>query len=194
MLRFDSSKNYYALLAISSDASKEDVNRAYRVKARHGHPDMGGSAEEMRLLNEAREVLSDAATRHAYDLEFGLFGRTSESSPSFARQAKTNVSTRIPPAYFWKLRRTILKASFCFGVGLLILTKVEASRIDQPMVSRWLLRVLSLGLFALGVVLLHSAANPGLRPAGRRLWLDRGLAWALGFALVALLVMIIYIR
>lgn len=43
----------YRLLGVSSSASWEEVEKAYRSKAKIHHPDRGGDADTMRALNEA---------------------------------------------------------------------------------------------------------------------------------------------
>ncbi len=62
--------DYYAVLEIAPSASAEEVRSAYRRLARIHHPDTSGSpesAERMRLINEAWEVLRDPGRRAAYD-------------------------------------------------------------------------------------------------------------------------------
>ncbi len=47
----------YRLLGISSSATWEEVERAYRTKAKKHHPDHGGDEDAMRALNEAYNML-----------------------------------------------------------------------------------------------------------------------------------------
>ena len=63
-------KDYYQILGIARDASKEDVKKAYRRLARKFHPDVSkeaGAEEKFKDVNEANEVLSDPDKRAAYD-------------------------------------------------------------------------------------------------------------------------------
>ncbi|MDB6001821.1 MAG: heat shock protein DnaJ domain protein [Rhizobacter sp.] len=63
-------KDYYETLGLSSDASADDVKRAYRKLARKYHPDvskMPDAEAKFKELNEANEVLKDAEKRTAYD-------------------------------------------------------------------------------------------------------------------------------
>ena len=68
-------QNYYEILQVNKNASKEVIDKAYRVLAKQYHPDANVPekkvwAEEMfKSLNTAYEVLSDEEKRKAYDLE-----------------------------------------------------------------------------------------------------------------------------
>ncbi len=57
----------YRLLGIKRGATKAEVRRAYRRKAKLSHPDSGGSVEAFGALATAHEVLSDAKRRERYD-------------------------------------------------------------------------------------------------------------------------------
>jgi len=65
----NSPRSHYDVLQISPDASAEVVQGAYRALLKNGraHPDLGGSEEEAKAINEAYAVLSDPALRQAYD-------------------------------------------------------------------------------------------------------------------------------
>ncbi len=68
--------DYYEILGVSRDASKEDVKRAYRRLARKYHPDINtesGAEERFKEINRAYEVLSEPETRDRYD-RFGEAG------------------------------------------------------------------------------------------------------------------------
>lgn len=64
-------KDYYAILGVSSDATGEEIKKAFRRLARETHPDAnpGDEAAEARFreIAEAYEVLSDPARRSRYD-------------------------------------------------------------------------------------------------------------------------------
>jgi len=65
------SRDYYAVLGVSRDASDDEIKRAFRQKAKQYHPDANpeDSTAEARFkeVNEAYEVLSDEEKRSAYD-------------------------------------------------------------------------------------------------------------------------------
>ena len=50
------------ILGVEVGASREAVQRAYRLRARSSHPDAGGAAESFRLFTEARDALLDASS------------------------------------------------------------------------------------------------------------------------------------
>ena len=67
-------KDYYDILGVSKDASKEDVKRAYRKLAHKHHPDKnGGDEKKFKEINEAFQVLGDDSKRKQYD-QFGTAG------------------------------------------------------------------------------------------------------------------------
>ena len=66
-------KDYYAALGVAKDASKEEIQRAYRKLARKLHPDINQEPEaeaKFKEVNEAYEVLKDPDKRAKYD-KFG---------------------------------------------------------------------------------------------------------------------------
>jgi len=63
-------KDYFAILGLSSDASEDDIKRAYRKQARAWHPDVNPAPDATARfveINEAYEFLSDATLRKAYE-------------------------------------------------------------------------------------------------------------------------------
>jgi molecular chaperone DnaJ len=70
-------KDYYTVLGVSTDASQDDIKRAFRTLARKHHPDAtGGHDETYKQISEAYAVLSDPAKRREYDnarMGFGTF-------------------------------------------------------------------------------------------------------------------------
>ncbi|MGV2434849.1 MAG UNVERIFIED_CONTAM: molecular chaperone DnaJ [Anaerolineae bacterium] len=69
-------KDYYDVLGVSRNASKNEVRQAYRNLARKYHPDVSKEAdaeEKFKELNEAYEVIGDDEKRARYD-RFGHAG------------------------------------------------------------------------------------------------------------------------
>jgi curved DNA-binding protein len=64
-------KDYYKILGINKNASKEEIKKAYRTLARRHHPDINPGNKEANVrfaeINEANEVLSDDEKRRKYD-------------------------------------------------------------------------------------------------------------------------------
>lgn len=68
------SKDYYKILGVDKNASKEDIKKAFRKLAHQHHPDKtGGDETKFKEANEAYSVLSDDAKRQQYDT-FGSAG------------------------------------------------------------------------------------------------------------------------
>ncbi|MEO1132744.1 MAG: molecular chaperone DnaJ [Cyanobacteria bacterium J06639_1] len=69
-------RDYYDLLGLSRNASKEEIKQAYRRLARKYHPDVNkeaGAEEQFKEINRAYEVLKDDEMKARYD-RFGEAG------------------------------------------------------------------------------------------------------------------------
>ena len=81
-------KDYYATLGVTKASSEKEIKQAYRKLARKHHPDVnpGDKAAEAKFkeINEAYEVLGDAAKRKKYD-ELGANWRAYEQAEAQGR-------------------------------------------------------------------------------------------------------------
>lgn len=68
-------RDHYRALGVSSDATTEEIERAFRALARRLHPDVNGgdgaAEERMKEINLARDTLTDVDRRAAFDEERG---------------------------------------------------------------------------------------------------------------------------
>ncbi len=73
-------KDYYEILGVSRNATKEEIKKAFRKKAHLYHPDKnGGDGEKFKEINEAYQVLGDDQKKAQYD----QFGQTfDQAGPS----------------------------------------------------------------------------------------------------------------
>jgi len=72
-------KDYYQILGVSTDASGEDIRKAFRHLALRYHPDHNpgnpkNAEEKFKEINEAYEVLGDEQKRRYYDHVIGRTG------------------------------------------------------------------------------------------------------------------------
>ena len=90
----NSALNYYELLGVSENATKEEIKKAYKTQMKKWHPDINKSKEapEMSIkLNEAKETLLDDDKRNAYDLS--LKKEVNDNYNKFNRSQKSNEDT-----------------------------------------------------------------------------------------------------
>ena len=76
-------RDYYEVLDVSKDASKEEIKRAYRKLALKYHPDRNKAPDaesQFKEISEAYAVLSDDEKRSQYD-RFGHAGINGRYTP-----------------------------------------------------------------------------------------------------------------
>jgi len=121
-------KNYYGILGVNPGVEPEVVKAAYTALARKHHPDAGGSAQRMKEINEAYEVLSDPLKKADYDLyrrqrsSGSSRGRTREEpppSPTNPPPRPADMPGILPwPSLTWQ--RVALFCSIPLGLGLIM--------------------------------------------------------------------------
>ncbi len=88
-------KNYYEILEVNEHASKEIIEKAYKVLAKKNHPDLyvgelRRNAElKLRDINEAYKILSDDFLREQYDNEI-----QKEKIEQYIKEHTENTNTR----------------------------------------------------------------------------------------------------
>ena len=66
-------KNYYELLEVDKNASKEVIDKAYKILVKKYHPDLQDESSKLECehkikeINEAYDILSDTLKRNEYD-------------------------------------------------------------------------------------------------------------------------------
>ena len=156
MKQFDTTRDYYELLGVKPDAGREQIDREFRNRARLSHPDTGGAEEDMKLLNEARDVLTDPEARQAYDeqrrlriestVPYGSSLAYDPGMPAHARPLKIPVSDA-------DIAGLLMGASACIGLGVPFLILIEM----QYVFFLWPLRFLTIGMIGVGVLMAHAA-------------------------------------
>lgn len=81
--------NHYEILGLATNASQEEIKRAYLKLARKYHPDRKPNdkeaARKFAQMAEAYRVLSNVDSRYVYDLELGIEPGTETSATIFHR-------------------------------------------------------------------------------------------------------------
>jgi curved DNA-binding protein CbpA len=193
------SKDYYSVLGVPEDATAEEIVRGYRNRARELHPDRGGSEEDMKLLNEAHDVLGDETARRQYDeRRRPAQGKTIAygSSAAFDPEAAASMGTLeikvSDPDYFGLM----IGAALCVGLGLPFLALIEM----QYVFFLWPLRLMTIGILVVGVFLGRAALKiRHHRSAGSKLGRTRAALEEFGFwigtaALATMIYLLLHIR
>ncbi|MEW6732661.1 MAG: J domain-containing protein [Acidobacteriota bacterium] len=151
---YDANKDYYDILRVHQDASAEEINKTYRQQARERHPDLGGSEEDMKALNEAYEVLSDQVSRRAYDTERGIPPVSKMVYQHNRRSAETSTSSaNFDTQQAGDLFGLMVGMFICLGLGSALLLLVEL----QWVFFLWPLRIIAWGIIFIGLMLAHAA-------------------------------------
>lgn len=144
----------YAILGVERDATPTQVAHAYRALAKELHPDLQGdaSAERMRQVNAAWEILSDPRKRAAWDNGQDVVAAGAHWSPSTAATGTAPPARAAPRATWteWPVEpRTRPWAAYPRRPR-----PEERRRTDSP----WLI-VAALSLFAVGILVVAGIAS-----------------------------------
>lgn len=78
-------KDYYSILEVNKNASKEVIEKAYKVLAKKYHPDLQRNKEaaekKLKEINEAYDVLSDSFLKEQYDRELKEKSMANKNTP-----------------------------------------------------------------------------------------------------------------
>jgi hypothetical protein len=148
-------RDYYAILGIDGNASEDEIRRAYRAKARQLHPDVGGTSDEMKLLNEAYEVLSDPASRKAHDRE--LVTRYWEQDTARAQALESDSATISTERQSPELRWLIGRAICSLLLGLACFAESGNRLLAPHAFYAWLIRGVALFFVLLGAAMLYTS-------------------------------------
>lgn len=138
--------NYYAVLGVKPTATTNEIKQAFRERAKHAHPDAGGSAEAMQRLNEAHRILADPASRRDYDRRRAE--TQNQASPQPARHPQSPAPSGAGEAaaaheiardhHRLRIRQArssawyILRTSALLAIALLIVTRFFATQVSIP--------------------------------------------------------------
>lgn len=140
MSQSDSKKDYYAIIGADEGTTTRDLERLYKRKAAHLHPDRGGSEEDMKRLNEAYGVLKDETARREYD------GQR-------RRPKAVTLRPSAPAAKDVGLFGHGLSAFLCLLLGVFLLLLVRF----QWFWFLWPLAILAVFVILFGVAMAHNA-------------------------------------
>jgi len=109
----DFKKDYYSILGLSRDCSKEEIKAAYRRLVKLYHPDRVPDADPAFIIeiNEAYEVLGDSGKRATYDAFFAK----SNSSPAPDAEDHSDAKPQHVRTYERKFTTTVIEKIYLRG-------------------------------------------------------------------------------
>lgn len=96
-------ENPYDTLGVPSNATKDQIEKAYRDKARKTHPDAGGDSDQFKTIARAREILVCDERRKRFDET----GDTGDRPRTAASAAEAMVAGMVQEAFMQEGRPPI---------------------------------------------------------------------------------------
>lgn len=129
--------NYYQVLGVSKDATRDEIRRAYKRLALQRHPDHGGSSAAFALLQRAHEVLTDPIQRKQYDHELFVASHTPglQKSPS-PTQGPMPQAFRHQKAYTPRMPKPEPEKHVNSGLFLFLLLNIANDHLRQVSMSK----------------------------------------------------------
>lgn len=110
----------YEALGVDKNATQEEIQKAWRSKARDNHPDKGGDINKMMEINRAYNVLKNPSSRDHYD-------RTGEEPQSSLKDD----GVRILMNHFLKVLQEDPKANYVTVVSQRVSEDIAKLRADH---------------------------------------------------------------
>jgi len=128
------SSDLYTVLGVSSDATDQQLKRAYRLMSLKYHPDKhGGSARDFHRIATAYETLSDPEKRQAYDEGADVKkGRGNSDSESDSERDERSLREEVERKYFPERYKF-----WPFGDPFIEKRKLQARRVRRTGQPRW---------------------------------------------------------
>lgn len=130
-------KNYYEILGITKDASKDEIKKAFRVMAKKYHPDKNKDNENaIRIFqdaSEAYEVLSNEKSREEYDKKLeSINEKASRNKTNKNQKTNANAKTNKKPSSMQDLN-SYFESFFGFKAESNEINKDKLNRNKNPM-------------------------------------------------------------
>lgn len=108
-LAYDPNSDYYALLGVHPTATVDEIQRAYRRRAKEVHPDINPDQREwathaFKQLTEAYDVLSDPALRAQYNELKWLHQTYAAAAPPLSNERAGPAKSRPQPAAYDEMK------------------------------------------------------------------------------------------
>lgn len=91
-------KDYYKILGVSTNATKDEIKKAFRILAKKYHPDRNANDEsavqKFQDINEAYGILSNEKLREEYDNKKSSFKENQTQEKGFNRKGEQNNTRR----------------------------------------------------------------------------------------------------